>query len=180
MLLLFNVAVGLYFRGVELFFPTFLQENRAIDSMWASIAFTLVLAVGVPGQWIGGKTADRVGSKKVLIATSLGVCLSLLFLLLMPFYIVGVAIFIILYGISFYAHQPAINSLTGLLSSQNQRGAVYGIFFFTSFGIGSLSQFMSGYIADTISLEAAFYILTIFALIALFLSLKLPEKRETR
>jgi MFS family permease len=116
----------------------------------------------------------------VLIATSLGVCLSLLFLLVIPFYVVGVATFIILYGICFYAHQPAINSLTGLLSSQNQRGAVYGIFFFTSFGIGSLSQFMSGYIADTISLEAAFYMLTIFALVALFLSLKLPEKRETK
>lgn len=179
-LLIFNVAIGLFMKGVELFFPTFLQENRFIDPMWASIAYTMILAAGVPAQWIGGKTADIFGSKKVLIATSIGVCLSLFSLLLIPVYIVGVIAFIILYGISFYAHQPALNSLTGFISSQDQRGAVYGIFFFTSFGIGSISQFISGYIADLYGLDAAFYLLTVFALIALLLSFKLPEKRESK
>jgi len=89
-------------------------------------------------------------------------------------------VFILLYGVSFYAHQPALNALTGFLSPQNQRGAVFGIFFFTSFGIGSLSQFMAGYMADTYSLDAAFYLLTVFALIALLLSFRLPEKRESK
>jgi FSR family fosmidomycin resistance protein-like MFS transporter len=179
-LLIFNVAIGLFMKGVELFFPTFLNENRSIDPMWASIAYTMVLASGVLGQWIGGKAADKIGSKKVLIATSAGVCLSLLSLLLIPVYAVGIVAFIVLYGVSFYAHQPALNSLTGFLSPPSQRGAVYGIFFFTSFGIGSLSQFMAGYMADTYGLDSAFYLLTAFALIALLLSLKLPEKRENK
>lgn len=178
-LLIFNVAIGLFMKGVELFFPTYLKENRMMDPMWASIAYTMVLAAGVPAQWVGGKAADKVGSKKVLIVTSAGVCISLVSLLLFPVYIVGIALFIVLYGVSFYAHQPALNSLTGFLSPQNQRGAVYGIFFFTSFGIGSLSQFMAGYVADLYGLDAAFYILTAFALAALFLSFKLPEKRES-
>jgi MFS family permease len=81
---------------------------------------------------------------------------------------------------SFYAHQPALNSLTGFVSSHNQRGAVYGIFFFTSFGIGSLSQVVSGYVGDAFGLDAAFFLLTAFALIALLLSFKLPEKRESK
>lgn len=179
-LLIFNVAIGLFMKGVELFFPTYLEENRFFAPEWAAFSYTLVLASGVPGQWIGGKTADILGSKKVLIATSLGVCISLFSLLLIPVYIVGVAAFIILYGISFYAHQPALNSLTGFVSSYNQRGAVYGIFFFTSFGIGSLSQFVSGYVADMYGLDAAFYMLAAFALIALLLSFKLPEKRENK
>jgi predicted MFS family arabinose efflux permease len=179
-LLIFNVAIGLFMKGVELFFPTYLNENRQIDPMWASIAYTMILAAGVPGQWIGGKAADKIGSKKVLIATSAGVCLSLLSLLLIPVYAVGIVAFIVLYGVSFYAHQPALNSLTGFLSPPSQRGAVYGIFFFTSFGLGSLSQFMAGYMADTYGLDSAFYLLTAFALIALLLSLKLPEKRENK
>jgi len=179
-LLVFNIAIGLFMKGIELFFPTYLEENRQIDPAWASIAYTMILAFGVLGQWIGGKTADMVGSKKVLIATSMGVCVSLLSLLLMPVYIIGISAFIILYGLSFYAHQPALNSLTGFLSPQNQRGAVYGIFFFTSFGIGSLSQFISGYMADLYGLDAAFYVLTAFALAALFLSFKLPKKRESK
>jgi len=188
-LLIFNVAIGLFMKGVELYFPKYLQTNKLIGfgltederGMWASIAFTLVLAVGVPAQWIGGKTADKFGSKKVLIATSTGVCISLLSILLFPFPIVGIALFIVLYGLSFYAHQPALNSLTGFCCPQNQRGAVYGIFFFTSFGIGSLSQSIAGYVADHYGgLDTAFYMLTAFALAALFLSFKLPEKRESK
>ena len=177
-LLIFNVAVGLFMKGVELFFPTFLKESRLIDPMWASIAFTLVLACGVPAQWVGGKAADVFGSKKVLIATMTGVCLSLLSLLFFPLYTVGIGLFIVLYGFSFYAHQPALNSLTGFCCPPNQRGAVYGIFFFTSFGVGSISQVISGYLGDLYGLNVAFYLLTIFAVIALILSFWLPKKRE--
>lgn len=179
-LLIFNVAIGLFMKGIELFVPTYLKDNRLIDPWWASVASTLVLAAGVPGQWIGGKAADMIGSKKVLIATMGGVCISLVSLLFIPFYAVGIALFIAFYGVSFYAHQPALNSLTGFLSPQNQRGAVYGLFFFTSFGIGSLSQVMAGYVADTYGLDTSFYLLTVFALIALMLSLKLPDRREDR
>lgn len=178
LLLIFNVTIGLFMKGVELFFPTYLNENRMIDPASASVAYTLVLAAGVPAQWIGGKAADKFGSKKVLIATSTGVCVSLLSLLFFPIYIVGIALFISLYGLSFYAHQPALNSLTGYLSPKNQRGAVYGIFFFTSFGIGSISQSIAGYVGDVYGLDMAFYILAIFAFAALLLSFKLPEKRN--
>jgi MFS family permease len=187
-LLIFNIAIGLFMKGVELYFPTYVSDNKLVGfgltkeerGMWASIAYTLVLAVGVPAQWIGGKTADKFGSKKVLVATSTGVCLSLLSILLFPFAIVGIALFIVLYGLSFYAHQPALNALTGFCCPQNQRGAVYGIFFFTSFGIGSLSQSIAGYVADNYGgLGTAFYMLTAFALAALLLSFKLPEKKES-
>lgn len=178
LLLIFNVAIGLFMKGVELYFPTYINENRQVDQAWASVALTLVLAAGVPGQWIGGKAADMFGSKKVLIATSLGVCAGFLCLLFVPIYMVGVAAFILLYGLSFYAHQPALNSLAGFLSPQNQRGAVYGVFFFTSFGIGSISQLIAGFIADSYGLDAAFYLLAMFAVVALLLSFKLPKKTE--
>jgi MFS family permease len=185
-LLAFNIAIGLFMKGVELYFPTYVKTNRLPGLnpqdalMWSSIAYTLVLAVGVPAQWIGGRYADRISSKKVLIATSAGVCISLLSILLVPIYTLGIALFIVLYGLSFYAHQPALNSLTGLLSPPNQRGAVFGIFFFTSFGVGSLSQVVAGYIGDVYGLNAAFWLLTLFALIAFILSFFLPRKRAEK
>lgn len=178
MLLVFNVAIGLFMKGIELFFPIYLKENRGIDPMWASIAYTLLLASGVPGQWIGGVSAGRFGSKKVLMATSAGVCLSLISLLFLPIHMVGVSLFIVVYGIAFYAHQPALNSLTGFLAPQGQRGLVFGVFFFTSFGIGSVSQVITGYVGDFYGLDTAFSVLTVFALCALLLSFMLPDKRE--
>jgi len=72
--LVFNSTIGLFMKGVELFFPTYLKDNRGIEPMWASIAFTLMLATGAVGQWIGGETASKVGSKKVVIVTMTGVC----------------------------------------------------------------------------------------------------------
>jgi MFS family permease len=178
--LVLNVAIGLFMKGVELFFPTYLKDNRGVDPMWASVAYTLLLAFGVPGQWIGGKTVSIGGHKKVIIATMAGTCISLLSLLFMPIYAAGIGIFIVLYGLSFYAHQPALNALTGLLAPYDQRGAVFGIYFFTSFGIGSISQLIAGYLADIYGLDAAFYLLTVFAAVALLLSFRLPETTEKK
>jgi MFS family permease len=186
-LLIFNVAIGLFMKGVELYFPLYTQDNKLVGlglsdaerGMWASLAFTLLLGVGVPAQLIGGKAADKIGSKKVLIATSTGVVLSLISLVLFPIAVVGVILFVVLYGLSFYAHQPALNALTGFCCPPSQRGAVYGIFFFTSFGIGSLSQVIAGFVATQFNFDAAFYLLIAFALAALVLSFMLPEKRET-
>jgi len=175
-ILIFNVLIGLFMKGIEFFLPLYLKEAKNMSPMWASIAYTLVLAFGVPGQWIGGKTSDLFGSKRVLIATSAGVVLGLLFLQFLPLQFLAVPLFLFLYGISFYGHQPALNSLTGAVSPEKMRGTTYGVFFFTSFGIGSVSQSLAGYLADNYGLEAAFQSLTIFALIALFLSFFLPEK----
>jgi MFS family permease len=115
------------------------------------------------------------GSRKVLIATSAGVLFGLLSLQFLPFHFLAITMFLILYGISFYGHQPALNSLTGAVSPERMRGTAYGVFFFTSFGIGSISQSLAGFLADTYGLGAAFQLLTIFALVALALSFFLPK-----
>jgi len=184
-LLVFNVVIGLYMKGVEYFLPTYLtlKPFQALDQeiakFWAAMAVTLVLAAGTFGQWLGGKVSDRMGSKKVLIVTSVGVLAALLFLQFTPIWILGVSAFIVLYGISFYGHQPALTSLTGIMTPTERRGVVYGIFFFTAFGLGSISQAVVGYFMDKYgSVEPSFYVLTIFAVIALALSFIIPDKRE--
>ncbi len=187
-ILVFNVAIGLYMKGVEYFLPTyltlrsfqFLGEETA--GTWAATAATLVLASGVPAQWLGGRAADRVGSKRVLMTVSAGIVAALLFLQFTPsaFALVGVAAFVVLYGMSFFGHQPALNSLTGIMTPPERRGAVYGVFFFTSFGLGSLSQAITGYYMKNFGVESSFYFLTCVAVIALLLSLFIPDRRQSK
>jgi sugar phosphate permease len=55
---------------------------------------------------------------------------------------------------------------------------MFRIYFFASFGAGSVSQLISGYLADVCGLDAAFYLLTAFTAVALLLSFWLPKHIE--
>jgi ABC-type multidrug transport system permease subunit len=57
---------------------------------------------------------------------------------------------------------------------------VYGVFFFTSFGLGALSQAITGYFIKNYGVESSFYFLTIVAVIALLLSLLIPDRRKSK
>ncbi len=181
----FNIVIGLYMKGLEYFLPTYLalKPFQVLDKgsaeFWAAVSATLVLASGVPGQWLGGKAADAFGSKKVLIATSVGVLAGLLFLQFTPFWFIGVPAFIMLYGLSFYGHQPALNSLAGVMTPEDRRGTVYGMLFFMSFGLGSISSSITGYLMER-NVEVSFYVLTAFAVVALLLSFIIPDVRENK
>jgi predicted MFS family arabinose efflux permease len=174
-LLVFNIVNGFFVGGVDLFFPTFLSLNRGLKGELAATASSLVLFFGVIGQIIGGKATDRYDPKKVLIATSLGILASMLLLLLLPLGILGIIFFIVIYGISVFGHQPAMTTLLGLVSPRNLMGMTYGVMFFFTFGIGSLSTTLAGYLADLFSLEIAFWILTIFSVLTLAISLTIPK-----
>jgi predicted MFS family arabinose efflux permease len=186
LLLLFNFAIGLYMKSVELFLPTylalgplsFLGEEPATN--WAAVLTTTMLLIGAFGQWLGGRKTDVWGSKKVLIITSSAVLISFLFLVLTPpsLWFVATAAFIVLYGLAFYGHQPAFNALAGFLTPKDRRGMVYGVLFFVSFGMGSISQAITGYISDKIGTTSAFYFLTVFAAAAFLLSFFISDVRE--
>jgi len=176
-LLVYDIAVGLYFRGVEFIFPTFL-EDRGFSSTLKGIAVFSLLAVGILGQWLGGKASDSFGSKKTLIITSTGVVISLVLLPTIPHAITSVCAFVVLFGFFFYGHQPALSSLAGLITPSSGRGAIYGILFFFTFGLGSASTAIASSCAERFSLESAFYVMTLFSIIALVMSLKAPPQNK--
>ena len=185
-LLTYNVLVGLYFKGVEFIFPTFVQlrflgifEKELITTI-KGVAVFGIFAAGIFGQWLGGRASDSLGSKKALIGTSTGVSVSMLLLLLLisPQPLLGVSLFVLLYGLCFYGHQPALNSLAGLITPENMRGTMFGILFFFSFGLGSASTFIAAFFADRFSLESAFLVLMIFSVSALLLSFFAPSHEK--
>ena len=174
-IILFNIAIGLIFRGNELFFPTFLTQARGLSGQVAALANSALLVFAVVGQLAGGWASDRWGSERVLIVASGGMVLSLLLLLLLPSPLVGVALFIVVYGVSYFGHQPAGTSLLGRVASPEMMGAAYGVMFFFAFGLGSVSAAMVGYLADNFSLEVAYWILAGFASMALVTSLAISR-----
>ncbi len=186
LLIVFNFAIGLYMKSVELFLPTYLAlgplnfMDNELAIFWAGALTTLMLLIGAFGQWLGGRQADVMGSRKVLIITSSVVLMGFLFLILTPpsLWFVAVAAFVAFYGLAFYGHQPAFNALAGFMTPQDRRGMVYGVLFFVGFGMGSISQAITGYISDRMGITISFYTLAIFAAAAFILSLFISDIRE--
>ena len=181
--LIYNMMVGLYFKGVDFIFPSFIAFRFSpifqaeIVSALKGIAVFSLLAAGILGQWLGGKASDRFGSRTALIITSVFVSLSLFLLPTVPEAFVSLFLFVPIYGFFFYAHQPALNSLAGLITPNEMRGTMYGILFFFSFGLGSASTAIAASVAQRYDLNMAFYAIMFFSLIALLLSLFVPSNK---
>jgi MFS family permease len=176
-LIIFNIAIGLFYKGVDFILPTFLG-TKDLPPLIMGSALSAIFAVGILGQWMSGKASDIWSSKKVLIATSAGTALGLLCLLAVPMPVVGILLFIMIYGFSFYGHQPAFNALAGLITPNNLRATVFGLLFFFSFGLGSVSTIIVGVFAERYSLESALYVMTLFSFAAFLLSFLLPARAK--
>jgi len=179
-LLIYNMAVGLYFRGTELFFPTFLVNQRYFPLELAGLAATSILAAGIFGQWLGGKGAKRYGSRRTIIASSIGVLVSMLLLQVVRDPTISAIAFIVLYGISMYTAQPASNSITGYITPEEVRGIVFGVMFFAAFGLGSVSSSLGGFVADRYGLGAVFYLMGFFSFLCLLTTFAIPSEDKPK
>jgi len=157
-ILFYNVLVGFLFRSVDLFFPSFLSVERGFTGGLAAVANSGILLLGTAGQLLGGVGSDRLGQTKTLLVASAGMALSLVLLMFLPTGTLGVALFILLYGVSMFGHQPTVTSMVSRLSPRHMMGLAYGVMFFSAFGVGSLSTTVTGYLADEYSLTTAFWL----------------------
>jgi MFS family permease len=64
-----------------------------------------------------------------------------------------------------------MTSLMGAVSPRDLRGTAYGIMFFFTFGLGSVSTTIVGYLAERYNLELAFWFMAIIAAVTLATSL---------
>lgn len=174
----YNIMIGLYYRGTELFFPAYLTKARGLSIEISAIAVSLLMAFGVLGQFLGGIGTDRIGGVNALVMESTAVVVGFAFLQLQN--LIAAAIFLFLFGVAFYATQPTTNALTAEIASPDQRGVVYGIMFFLVFGLGSVSSAVAGYVAENFGLQLAFSGMFLISLLALASSLLLRREWSLR
>lgn len=156
-ILLFNALVGFVFRGVEVYFPTFLRLGQGYTGEFAAIGSSLILLFGVAGQLIGGRGSDKVGPTKIILGSIIGVLLSLLLLLLAPIGYPVVIAFTLIYGVAVFAHQPSMTNLVSRVTPRHLMGLSYGVMFFFSFGLGSVAAAVLGWLTDGYGIVFAFW-----------------------
>lgn len=192
LVLFFVMAVfnGMTYRGLMTFLPSYFAEKVQVD--WQALEFlsrgpgedmqviiggvvtTFILLLGVLGQYTGGNLADRVKKEKLFCSVffiTAPILLSLAFL-------DGLALVAVtgLFAFLYFANQPVGNSTLPRYTSPKVRGLVFGAFFFTNFGAGSIMSWIAGETGERFELSYIFYIfaacLLTAGLVGIFLALR--------
>lgn len=156
-----SVTIGLSYRGVMTFLPTYMAQKVHIDFLpIGSVALggmmsTVALLFGTVGQYIGGLLSDRYLTENIYFGA---------YLLGAPFlFLVGLSgdLYVVLsalaYAFFYFSTQPTGSHLIAHYTSARFRGTGYGVYFFLTFGVGSFGSTLSGYMADLLGLEWVFH-----------------------
>jgi len=169
------VFSGLMYRGYTIILPTFFEVKLSDFSLFASDAGNSLLLssdadtfaatviacgvylVGMAGQLLGGRVADRRELRWAYLTFFVS---ALPFLLLMSvvegFPLVLMAGGFVLFSLGM---QPIENSLVAVLSPPQWRSISYGIKFTLLFGVGSLAVYLVGFVNGRFGLDAVIFLL---------------------
>ena len=127
--------------------------------MKAGLFPTIVFIAGMIGALLGGKIGE-IFDKRISFVV-------IIILNIPVFFLVGITsdfaliICSIMLGIIYFSNQPIGNTLVSDFSDNKNRGFVYGLGFFISFGIGSFAAGLSGMIAVNYSVPIIFPVMGI-------------------
>jgi MFS family permease len=162
---------GLVYRGLVTFLPLYLSQRVQFTFLnWSSLALagsftTVALTFGVIGQLLGGYLCDRQRHETLaLIVAIIAVPVLLVMGHSQGLWLMLVAIVTAFFH---FMGQPIFNNLVADYTPVDWRGRSYGISYFCSFGLGSFSATILGYIAERFGLTWIFMTLAGVALIAL-------------
>ena len=197
LLVLFN---GLYYRGVLTFLPELLGDfvdplvslgpeegigpipdgpvAREFDL--SRYLYAGLLAVGIGGQYVGGKLTDRIQPERGLaIMLALLVAIALAFVpasrTLPTLVLVSVAL-----GFALFAMQPLSQATIANYSPPQHRGLSFGYTYLAIFGVGALGASLTGAALTYGSSTAVFLLLAGFGTVALLLALTLVVRRSEK
>ncbi|MDR5671838.1 MFS family permease [Halalkaliarchaeum sp. AArc-CO] len=170
---------GLYYRAFLTFLPDLLSDllGGLVDiqlfsegSQYAEefdvsrYLYVAILMVGVVGQYLGGRLADRFDPVRAL-STALGV-LAVLAVLFVPAVAVGLLPFLavaLFLGIALFTIQPLQQATVASYSSQETRGLSFGYTFLAIFGVGALGAGLAGTVLTYADVGVLFVVLAVIA-----------------
>jgi MFS family permease len=147
-----NMLGGFIYRGTLTFLPAHLESNAHIailnikPATLAGYFATIALLFGVGGQYIGGALGERVSREKLLVP----IALIILPLLLLTGVAQGVWLVVSAASFAFFNFmaQPIYTTLISDYSPSRLQGSIFGVSFFSAFGLGSFAATFAGYIAQ--------------------------------
>ncbi|WP_049998629.1 MFS transporter [Halococcus sediminicola] len=168
------MSYGLYYRGSLTFLPQLFAGFSAIQPIQAfgatfepgNYVFAGLLAMGIFGQYTGGKLTDRVPVEVGLITGFIG--LAVLAVGYLPAANAGLGPLLVLsavFGFVLFYVQPFYQAAVAEYTPPAARGLSYGFTYLGDFGIGALAASLAGAVLTYFSPLVLFMLLAVFAVI---------------
>jgi len=178
--LLLIMAGLIFFRqfmksGLTTFLPTYFGDFKN-QEYWISVMSLVVYeGAGILGTFFGGTLSDKLGRKKILIAS--GILSPLLMLLFLHSSGIFVFILLLLVGFFQFSSSPVLLAYIQEIDSDHP-SFVNSIYMFLNFGFGSLTLLFFGMASDWMDINFSMNISAYVALGAIpFIFLLPAEKR---
>jgi FSR family fosmidomycin resistance protein-like MFS transporter len=175
-LMVLTFSKHFYLVSITSFYIFYLIHTFALSVQSAQLYLFLFLGAVVAGTVIGGPIGDRIGTRRVIWWSILGV---LPFTLMLPYAdLFWTAVLSMIIGVILASAFPAIVVYAqGLLPGRV--GMVAGLFFGLAFGIAGIGAAVLGWIADLTSIAFVYHIcafLPALGLLAAFLPEMAPKR----
>jgi len=159
--------------GLLTFVPVYFAEVLGSSEPAGNAALTVMLAAGAAGTLLGGRAADRLGARTILIAcTAAAAPLIALFLLSerpLSFVLIGLVGLVIIGTF-------AVTVVLGHEYLPGRLGTASGITLGAAIGVGGALAPVLGALADAYGIEAAMWTIACLPLLGLLLALTLPGR----
>ncbi|MGH7790496.1 MAG: MFS transporter [Candidatus Binatia bacterium] len=137
-LLVAAMLAGVSYRGNTLLLPSYFAAR--VPEIGFGLATSLVYLLGIGGQYVGGRLADRHDlSRLYLVFHALSLPALLLMVVLSGVPLLGGAAIFVFFSLGM---QPIENSLFAQLTPPRWRATAFGIKFACTFGVGSLAVWL--------------------------------------
>jgi MFS transporter, FSR family, fosmidomycin resistance protein len=165
-----------YLASIASFYTFYLIETFGLSVQSAQIYLFVFLGAVAAGTVIGGPIGDRIGTRRVIWWSIVGV---LPFTLLLPYAdLFWTATLSVIIGLIVASAHPAIIVYAqGLLPGRV--GMVAGLFFGLAFGVAGIGAAILGWLADHTSIDFVYHVCAFLPALGL-LAAFLPETRPAR
>lgn len=164
------VRSGVYF-GLQAFLAAYLIAQRGASEAGGNAALTVLVVAGAVGTLVGGRVADRIGARAVVLG-SLGVLPPLLLAFLASGRGVGIVL-VALVGF-FCVGSFSVTVVLGQGYLPGHLGTASGVLLGASIGAGGVAAAALGVLADHAGLVAVMVVIAALPIAGVLLALGLP------
>jgi MFS family permease len=131
--IIFLIFVGLRemgINGILTFLTTYLEVERGLHEVTATLIFGMGPLMGIFGSLSGGYLGEKTGAKKALSAIILGCTCSLVILMISTHFFLITIIYLAFTTLSYSAYVP-MNTMIAEITPHTKRGTSFSAYFFT-------------------------------------------------